>query len=63
MYTQQMADENKAMLRRARELWGVLQSYELVMSFMLPEFYPVDKRRIKRWVNKAYRELKSETIS
>ncbi len=63
MYTQQMADENKAMLERAKELWKALQSYRLVIAFMSSEFYGIDKRRIKRWVNKADRELKSETIS
>ncbi len=62
MYTQQMADENKAMLKRAKEIWKVSQSYGLVMSLMSSEFYAIDKRRIRRWVNKAGRELESEAI-
>lgn len=60
MYTKKMADENKAMLKRAKEIWKTSQSYRLVVSLMSSEFYAVDKKRVKRWVNKADRELKSK---
>ncbi len=62
MYTQQMADENKAMLKRAKEIWRVSQSYGLVISLMSSEFYAIDKKRIKRWVNKANMELRFEKV-
>ena len=63
MYNQQMADENKVMLERAKEIWRTSQSFSLVLSLMSSEFYAIDKKRIRRWVNKADRELKSENIS
>ncbi len=58
MYTKRMADENKAMLQRAEELWGVTQSLGLVMSYMILEFQGVDEKRIRRWVMKVDRELR-----
>ncbi len=60
MYTKQMADENKVMLKRAKKIWKVSQSYGLVISLMSSEFYTVDKKRIRRWVNKADRELRGK---
>ncbi len=62
MYTQQMADENKAMLKRAREIWKPLRTFDLVLSLMLSEFCAIDEKRVRRWVNKADRELRSENI-
>ncbi len=62
MYTKQMATENRAMLQRAEELWGITQSIGLVMSYMRTEFDRVDEKRIRRWAMKANRGLRLKEI-
>ncbi len=74
MYTKQMADENKVMLERARELLKefmlisiekpstefVPPIYAVIVGRLQSEYQNIDRARIKRRVVKAARELRNE---